>query len=134
MVAEGITCTERLRPAPDGTDFGVCIPRDLQDICLVEAVREQGADVRERSTFSSLHWRAGRVAGVRYTDEHGDEHDISATLVVGADGRRSSVAAQVGAWSPYRLSRNGRGLVFRYVDDPQAGTRAAETYQPVARG
>ena len=72
LVAEGITCTERLRPAPDGTDFGVCVPRDLQDVCLVEAVREQGGDVRERSTFSSLHWRAGRVAGVRYTDEHGD--------------------------------------------------------------
>ena len=128
MVAEGITCTERLRPAADGIDFGVCVPRDLQDVCLVEAAREQGADVRERCTFASLHWRAGRVAGVRYTDEHGDQHDISATLVVGADGRRSSVAAQVGAWSPYRLSRNGRGLVFRYLDDPQAGTRAAETY------
>ena len=74
------------------------------------------------------------MAGVRYVDEHGDEHDISATLVVGADGRRSSVAAPVGAWSPYRVSRNGRGLVFRYLDDPQAGTRAAETYYPVARG
>ena len=128
MEAEGITCTERLRPAPDGIDFGVCVPRDLQDVCLVEAAREQGADVRERSTFVSLHWRAGRVAGVRYTDPQGDHHDISARLVVGADGRRSSVAAQVGAWSPYRLSRNGRGLVFRYLDDPQAGTRAAETY------
>ena len=30
LVAEGITCAERLRPAPDGTDFGVCVPRDLQ--------------------------------------------------------------------------------------------------------
>jgi len=126
--AEGITCTERLRPASDGIDFGVCVPRDLQDICLVEAAREQGADVREHCTFVSLHWRAGRVAGVRYTDPQGHHRDVSARLVVGADGRRSSVAAQVGAWSPYRLSRNGRGLVFRYLDDPQAGTRAAETF------
>jgi flavin-dependent dehydrogenase len=128
LVAEGIVCTERMRPAPDGTDFGVCVPRDLQDICLVEAVREQGGDVRERSTFRSLHWRAGRVVGVRYADEHGAEHDIATTLVVGADGRRSSVAAEVGAWTPYRVSRNGRGLVFRYMDDPQTGTRDAETY------
>ena len=89
VVAEGITCTERMRPAPDGTDFGVCVPRDLQDICLVEAVREQGGEVRERCTLRSLHWRAGRVAGVRYTDEHGGDHDIATTLVVGADGRRS---------------------------------------------
>ncbi len=128
LVAEGITCTERLRPAPDGTDFGVCIPRDLQDVCLVEAVREQGGEVRERCTFAALHWRAGRVAGVRYTDEHGDERDIAASLVVGADGRRSSVAAQVGAWTPYRVSRNGRGLVFRYLDEPQPQTSAAQMY------
>ena len=134
LIAEGIVCAERLRPAPDGTDFGVCVPRDLQDICLVEAAREQGADVRERCTFTAVHWRAGRVAGVRYTDEHGNERDISATLVVGADGRRSSVAAQVGAWRPYRVSRNGRGLVFRYVDDPQPGTLDAETFRQWREG
>ena len=128
VVVEGATCLERLRPAADGTDFGVCVPRDLQDICLVEAAREQGADVREHCTFTSLHWRAGRVTGVRYTDEQGDAHDISASLVVGADGRRSSVAAEVGAWRPYRVSRNGRGLVFRYLDDPQPATAAAQTY------
>ncbi len=126
--AEGIRCLERLRPAADGTDFGVCVPRDQQDVCLVEATREQGADVREHCTFTSLVWRAGRVAGVRYTDADGEEHELACTLVVGADGRRSSVAAAVGAWHPYRLSQNGRGLVFRYMDDPQAGTQAAETY------
>lgn len=69
--AEGVVCVERMRPAPDGIDFGVCIPRPLQDICLVEAAREQGADVREHSTFDSLHWRAGRVSGVRYFDPAG---------------------------------------------------------------
>ncbi len=134
LVAEGVACAERLRPAPDGTDYGLCVPRDLQDVCLVEAVREQGGEVRERSTFTSLHWRAGRVAGVRYTDEHGSQRDISATLVVGADGRRSSVAAEVGAWHPYRVSRNGRGLVFRYLDDPQLGTIDAETFRQWREG
>ena len=95
---------------------------------LVEAAREQGADVRERCTVEALLWRAGRVAGVRYRDADGDEREIAATLVVGADGRRSTVAALVGSWTPYRVSRNGRGLVFRYLDDPRAGTREAETY------
>jgi flavin-dependent dehydrogenase len=128
VVVEGISCLERLRPATDGIDFGVCVPRDLQDVCLVDAAREQGADVRERCTFTSLHWRAGRVAGVRYTDAEGSGHDISAHLVVGADGRRSSVAAEAGAWYPYRVSRNGRGLVFRYLDEPQPGTAPAETF------
>ena len=64
--AEGIACRERLRPAADGIDYGVCVPRDLQDVELVEAVREQGAEVRERCAVEGLRWRAGRVAGVRY--------------------------------------------------------------------
>jgi flavin-dependent dehydrogenase len=45
---------------------------------------------------------------------------------VGADGRRSTVAELVGAARPYRGSRNGRGLAFWYMDDPQAGTRWRE--------
>ncbi len=121
--AEGAVVTERMRPTAAGHDFGVCVPRDLQDVCLVEAAREQGAEVRERSRFEALHRRAGRVAGVRYRDPDGVVREISATLVVGADGRRSSVAAAVGAYAPYRRSRNGRGLVFRYMDEPQDAGR-----------
>ena len=118
---------ERVRPAADGIDYGVCVPRDLQDVQLVEAAREQGAEVRERCTVEALRWRAGRVDGVRYRDADGAEREVASTLVVGADGRRSTVAALVGAWTPYRLSRNGRGLVFRYLEDPR-GHVDAETY------
>ena len=122
LEAEGAVCLERLRPADDGIDFGVCIPRDLQDVQLVEAAREQGADIREGCTVDELLWRAGRVAGVRYRDADGERREIAATLVIGADGRRSTVSSLVGSWTPYRMSRNGRGLVFRYLDDPRAGT------------
>jgi flavin-dependent dehydrogenase len=52
--AEGISCRERLRPASDGIDYGVCVPRDLQDVQLVESAREQGVDVRERCTVEAL--------------------------------------------------------------------------------
>ncbi len=126
--AEGVRCLERLRPAADGIDFGVCIPRDLQDVQLVEAAREQGADVREHCTVESLRWRAGRVCGLTYRDADGAAHEVETTLVVGADGRRSTVASLTGSWTPYRTSRNGRGLVFRYLEDPLAGTSHAETY------
>ncbi len=132
--AEGSACRERLRPAEDGIDFGVCVPRDLQDLQLVEAAREQGAEVRERCAVEGLRRRAGRVAGVRYRTAEGTEEEVEATLVIGADGRRSTVASLVGAWTPYRVSRNGRGLVFRYLDDPRAGTRAAQTYQQWREG
>jgi len=126
---DGVVCRERLRPAADGIDFGVCVPRDLQDVQLVEATREQGAEVREGCVLEALRWRGGRVAGVRYRDPDGKTCEVESTLVVGADGRRSTVASLVGAWTPYRLSRNGRGLVFRYMDDPRAGTSDAETYR-----
>src|SRR4051794_37877228 len=126
--AEGISCRERLRPAADGIDYGVCVPRDLQDVELVEAAREQGAEVRERCTVEGLLWRARRVAGVRYRTAEGAEGRAEATVVIGAVGRRSTVAALAGAWAPYRLSRNGRGLVFRSMEDPLAGTPDAETY------
>lgn len=125
---EGISALERLRPAADGIDYGVCVPRDLQDVQLVRAAREQGADVREHCTVQSLRWRGGRVVGVRYRDRDGAEHELASTLLVGADGRRSTVAALVGAWTPYRISRNGRGLVFRYLEDPLAGGIEAKTY------
>ncbi len=127
FVVEGISALERLRQAADGIDYGVCVPRELQDAQLVQAAREQGADVREHCTVQSLRWRAGRVVGVRYRDGDGAEREIASTLTVGADGRRSTVAALVGAWTPYRISRNGRGLVFRYLQDPLADGIEAET-------
>ncbi|MCB8971151.1 MAG: NAD(P)/FAD-dependent oxidoreductase [Thermoleophilales bacterium] len=125
--AGDVCMVEPMRPF-DGIDYGVCVPRDMQDVCLVEAAREQGAEIRERSTFESPLWRNGRVSGVRYRDGDGEEHEIEASLVVGADGRRSSVAAAVGAFAPYRRSRNGRGLVFRYMDDPSADPADRDTY------
>jgi menaquinone-9 beta-reductase len=125
---EGIVLEERLRPAADGIDFGVCVPRVMQDLELVRAARAAGAEVRERCSVRSLMWRAGRVCGVAYVDEQGTERRARASLVVGADGRRSTVAALVGAWRPYRCSRNGRGLVFAYLDDPSSAALKAPSY------
>ncbi len=109
------------------TDFVLCIPRPLQDAILVDVVREQGVDVRERCDFLDVTWRGGRAGGARYRDPDGEERELRAKLVIGADGRRSCVAARVGAWHPYRASKNGRGLVFRYFDDPLVDTPANET-------
>ena len=109
------------------TDYVLCIPRVEQDRILVDVAREHGADVREGWMVEDVLWRGGRVAGVVCRDAGGERRELRAKLVIGADGRRSTVAARVGAWNPYRTSRNGRGLVFRYVDDPQAGTELNET-------
>lgn len=113
--------------ASGGTDYVMCIPRPIQDTILVETAREHGADVREGWEFVDVLWRGGRVCGVRAKDADGEVRELPSKLVIGADGRRSTVAARVGAWEPYRSSKNGRGLVFRYLDDPLVGTPMNET-------
>ena len=42
IMVEGVSALERLRPAADGIDYGVCVPRHLQDVQLVicELVRD----------------------------------------------------------------------------------------------
>ena len=125
VVADGVSCTNRWE-AVDGIDYAQSVPRDVFDEVLVQTAREAGADVRERTTLLGLRWQEGRVAGVRVRDAEG-EHEIDCDLVIGADGRRSAVAAAVGADRPYRGSLPERGCVYRYLDDPMVGTEWRET-------
>jgi flavin-dependent dehydrogenase len=115
---------ERLDPhaqmgAVDGIDYGLCTRRPGLDHALVETARAAGAEVREQATVVEVLWQGGRAAGVRYTTPDGAPHEIRAKLVVGADGRRSSLAKWLGVERPYRVSPAGRGLVFIYVKDPR---------------
>ena len=106
-----------------GIDFGLCIPRIQLDVQLVETARAAGADVREHCGVEDVVWQGKRVAGVRYRVSGAADEvlEIHAPVVVGADGRRSRMAAALGVWQPYRGSKNLRGFAFRYVDDPIGG-------------
>ncbi|GAC84654.1 hypothetical protein GP2_024_00810 [Gordonia paraffinivorans NBRC 108238] len=117
---------ERMRPY-GGIDYGLTIPRDQLDVLLAEAARDAGADMRERCLVEEVLMENGRAVGVRYRTTTG-RHEIRAKLVIGADGRKSKVAAGVGAWEPYRGSKNGRGFAYRYIDDP-IGADKQDTYQ-----
>ena len=91
--------------SPDGTRFrglyrgvadaGFALRRRDLDACLLAAARRAGAEVREGTRAASLIRRDGRVGGVMTSDGAG-EIPIEARLVVGADGRRSMVARQLG--------------------------------------
>ncbi|HEX4110679.1 MAG TPA: NAD(P)/FAD-dependent oxidoreductase [Solirubrobacteraceae bacterium] len=119
--AQGVRCRERFSPYK-GIDYGLSVPRPEFDLALVETAREAGAEVRERTTLLDVHFADGRVSGARLRERDGREYDVSCRLIVGADGRRSTVAKKVGADVPYRGSRNGRGAAFWYLDDPLVGT------------
>ncbi len=80
---------------------GGCCPRrtDL-DAVLLEGAREAGAEVRLRCKVVDVIEDGDRVCGV-IVDEEGQRSEIRATIVVGADGRHSTVAELVGAEEYY---------------------------------
>ena len=59
----------------------------------------------------------GRVSGVRLKDGQDRERQVSAELVIGADGVHSTVARLVGSES-YRTGRHATGVVFSYWSGP----------------
>lgn len=119
--ADGVRCLERFATI-DGIDYGICLPRPQLDMALVETAREAGAEIRERTSLEEVLWTGGRVSGVLVKERDGTRVQIDCKLLVGADGRRSTVARLVGAERPYRGSRNERGCAFFYMDDPLVGT------------
>ncbi|UTI64531.1 FAD-dependent monooxygenase [Paraconexibacter antarcticus] len=109
--------------AYDGFAAGSCVRRPGLDQALVDTAREAGAEVRERTRVGGLLRDAGgRVAGVRFKTRDGEEGTIRARLVVGADGRGSTVARLVGAREHHR-QENRRMMAFAYYRDPREEDR-----------
>lgn len=85
-------------PEHDGVDAVHGPRRTLLDPMLVHAAREAGAEVRDRETVDGLLRDGdGRVVGVAVRSRSGAVSAERATLVVGADGKDSSVAREVDA-------------------------------------
>lgn len=86
-------------PSRDGRDFALCIRREVLDGILVDAAEAHpGIDVRTRTRVTGLTREDNRVNGVRYRAVGAtDEAETGARIVIGADGRNSLVAREVGA-------------------------------------
>ncbi len=82
---------------PTPTDPESFAPRrTVLDAILVDAAREAGAEVREGVLIESVIMEDGVAVGIR--GRKGDEpFEERARVVIGADGRESFVARQVGA-------------------------------------
>jgi glycine/D-amino acid oxidase-like deaminating enzyme len=95
-------------------DPGMCARRDLLDQVLLDRAVAAGAKTFIGTSVVGLrHGDRGTVQGVRVQHPDGSVSDVSARLVVGADGRNSSVAHWVGA-RQYLTTRSERALVWRY--------------------
>ena len=84
-------------PAYEGVDALYSPRRTLLDTTLAEAAREAGAEVRENFRVTEVTFSAGRVTGIRGAARGRPEVTETASLVIGADGKRSLVAGAVGA-------------------------------------
>jgi 2-polyprenyl-6-methoxyphenol hydroxylase-like FAD-dependent oxidoreductase len=84
-------------PAYDGVDALYSPRRTLLDSVLVEAAREAGAEIRENFRVTQVTAWGDRVTGIRGSARGRPAVTETASLVIGADGKRSLVAGAVGA-------------------------------------
>jgi 2-polyprenyl-6-methoxyphenol hydroxylase-like FAD-dependent oxidoreductase len=103
----------RLEAALDGADFphsSLCVRRVTLDALLVDAAAAAGADVRTGLRVTGLITEDDRVTGVDTA-----AGPIHGRLVVGADGRHSTVASVVGA-REYHVAPAGRMFAWGYFE------------------
>jgi flavin-dependent dehydrogenase len=85
------------RPGMEDFPVAYCPRRIVLDKLLVDAAAEAGAEVREGFRIDELLFDENRVVGVRGRTKGGRAVEERATVVIGADGRRSRVAEAVNA-------------------------------------
>ena len=99
-----------------GVDY-LCAPRrTVLDRVLVDAASRAGADVRHGVLLSDLVMDGNRVVGARLKDANGNTAVVRSDIVIGADGKRSTVAKHVNA-EPYIKGTSASGCVFGYFEN-----------------
>ena len=81
-------------PGTDKAPVAYCPRRTILDKLLVDAAAEAGAEVREGFTVEEILIEDGRAVGIKGRSNHSSVIE-RARVIVGADGRRSSVAEAV---------------------------------------
>ena len=96
-----------------------CPRRKRLDGLLQAAAVAAGAELRDRTRVDDVVFEGERAAGVRTQGHDGARTTIRAALVVGADGRHSRVARQVGA-QEYLGYDAPRAIYWGYWNAPAA--------------
>jgi flavin-dependent dehydrogenase len=91
------------------------VRRRILDPILLDNAGKAGADVVLRTRVIGLLGDGGRVTGVRIRDADRNERDVRARVVVGADGRTSTVARLVGA-RRYNVTDSERSGACAYYE------------------
>ena len=125
--------TRRFRARMDGLDAWIDYPKDRLAYCprrsmvdplIQEAAVKAGAELRDRTRVVELVKDGDRVAGVVVESERGRE-TLRANLVVGADGRHSTIAKLTGVEEYLNFTATRAGYWFYakapslWHDDPR---------------
>jgi 2-polyprenyl-6-methoxyphenol hydroxylase-like FAD-dependent oxidoreductase len=102
------------RPGDPGG--AMAVRRPVLDTILVEEAENAGAEVRTSTKLTGLIFEDGRVTGARVATRGGGETELLAPLVVGADGRGSTVGDLVGA-RRYNVTRSERIFYWTYFEN-----------------
>jgi flavin-dependent dehydrogenase len=94
-----------------------CPRRSRLDGLLQDAAASAGVEFLDHTRVTSLVRDGDRVVGVRAAGSAGQEHEFRASLVVGADGRHSTVARQVEA-EEYLAYDAPRAMFWGYWNAP----------------
>ncbi|MGW2048374.1 tryptophan 7-halogenase [Streptomyces sp. NPDC001858] len=77
------------------------VERSKFDKILLDNARRVGAVVREGCAVTDVREEGERVTGVRYTDDQGAAHEVSARFVVDASGNKSRLNQRIGGHREY---------------------------------
>jgi 2-polyprenyl-6-methoxyphenol hydroxylase-like FAD-dependent oxidoreductase len=122
----GSTVLHGAFPAVDGVSEVYSPRRTLLDQSLVDAARDAGAEIHEGFIVEGLLDRDGRLGGIRGTVKGGPARKLRAPLVIGADGKNSTVAKAVRARA-YRTRPASTAACYGYFAD--LPTNGGEVYQ-----
>ncbi|MFD2420208.1 tryptophan 7-halogenase [Amycolatopsis pigmentata] len=81
--------------------FAYQVERAKFDEILLNNAKRKGVVVREGCTVNSVVEDGERVTGLRYTDDDGNQHEVSATFVIDASGNKSRLYSHVGGSRNY---------------------------------
>ena len=96
---------------------GICIRRNDLDPLLLAGAREAGAEALLQHRVVDVLREGDRVVGVVVQDRDDNKQELRASIVVGADGRHSTIADLVGA-EKYFDYAGPRGAYWAYYPRP----------------
>jgi 2-polyprenyl-6-methoxyphenol hydroxylase-like FAD-dependent oxidoreductase len=112
-------------PEFEGVDAVYSPRRTVLDAILLDAAREAGAEFREDVIVEELTTADGRVTGIRGARKGGPTVLEWASVVIGADGKHSMVAARAGS-APYKQTPSLTGAFYTYWEG--VSLRGGELY------